>query len=173
VLPSQNVIADSMTTLYSTHHKWLLGWFLRRMHDSGNAHDLTQDTFVKVLVAGNAAAIDEPKPFLATIAKRLLANHWRREDVERAYLDALANLPEPTYPSPETLSVVMESLLLIDKALSGLSVNAKSAFLLAHLDGLTYAQIGEELGVTTHSVKKYLSAANMACFFAVPDIGSD
>jgi RNA polymerase sigma factor (sigma-70 family) len=158
-----------MTDLYSNHHKWLLGWFLRRMHDTGNAQDLTQDTFVKVLVAGTPDDIREPKPFLATIAKRLLANHCRREEVERTYLDALAQMPEPTYPSPETLSVVMESLLLIDRALSGLSVNAKTAFLLAHLDGLTYAEIAAELAVTTHSIKKYLSAANMACFFAVPD----
>lgn len=139
------------------------------MHDAGNARDLTQDTFVKVLVAGNSADIREPKPFLATIAKRLLANHCRREEVERCYLDALMQMPEPTCPSAETLSIVMESLLLIDRALSGLSAKAKTAFLLAHLDGLTYAEIAAELDVTTHSVKKYLSAANMACFFAVPD----
>lgn len=165
--------ANSITELYSHHHKWLLGWFLRRMHDHGHANDLTQDTFVKVLVAGSANEIREPRPFLATIAKRLLANHCRREELERLYVEALSHMPETTYPSPESLSVVMESLLLIDRALSKLSVNAKTAFLLAHLDGLSYAEIAAELEVTTHSVKKYLSAANLACFFAVPNALAD
>ena len=44
---------------------------------------------------------------------------------------------------------------------------AKQAFLLAHLEGLTYAEIAKELRVSTSSVKQYLSRANQQCFFSV------
>jgi len=159
-------------TLYVDHHSWLLRWLQRRLHDAGLASDLAQDTFVKILVSRSCSEIIQPRPFLATIASRLIANHCRREELERAYLDALLHLPEASYPSPETLSILVESLQLIDRALDKLSSKARSAFLMAHLDGMSYAEIAEQLDVSTHSVKKYLSKANLLCFFAVPDFAS-
>lgn len=158
--------------LYSEHHGWLLRWLKRRLHDAGLAGDLAQDTFIKVLVARSHNDIIAPRPFLATIASRLLANHCRREELERAYVDALLQLPAAAAPSPESMSIVLESLQLIDRALDRLSGKAKAAFLLAHLDGMSYAEIAAELGTTTHSVKKYLSKANLLCFFAVPDFAA-
>ena len=163
---------SDIQTLYSEHHGWLLHWLKRRLHDAGLAGDLAQDTFIKVLVARSHADIIAPRPFLATIAKRLLANHCRREELERAYLDALLHQPQACAPSPEAMSILLESLQRIDRALDQLSAKARAAFLLAHLDGMSYAGIAAELGTTTHSVKKYLSKANLLCFFAVPDFAA-
>lgn len=158
--------------LYSEHHGWLLRWLRRRLHDAGLAGDLAQDTFIKVLVARSHHDIIAPRPFLATIANRLLANHCRREEIERAYVDALLQLPQATAPSPESMSIVLESLQLIDRALGRLPAKARSAFLMAHLEGMSYAEIAAQLGTSTHSVKKYLSKANLLCFFAVPDFAA-
>ncbi|WP_300759654.1 sigma-70 family RNA polymerase sigma factor [Janthinobacterium sp.] len=159
-------------SLYTQHHGWLLGWLKRRLHDAGLASDLAQDTFIKILLARNSNDIIAPRPFLATIAKRLIANHCRREELEHAYTDALMHLPPALAPSPETLSILVESLQLIDRALDTLSDKARNAFLMAHLDGMTYAEIAVELQVSTHSIKKYLSQANLLCFFAVPDFAA-
>ncbi|MBH1984348.1 MAG: sigma-70 family RNA polymerase sigma factor [Burkholderiales bacterium] len=158
--------------LYAEHHSWLLHWLKRRLHDAGLAGDLAQDTFLKIFLARSSAGIAQPRPFLATIAKRLLANHCRREELERAYLDALRHQPQACAPSPEAMSILLESLQQVDRALDQLSSKARAAFLLAHLDGMSYAEIAAELGTTTHSVKKYLSKANLLCFFAVPDFAS-
>ena len=76
-----------------------------------------------------------PRAFLTTVAQRVLSNHWRREQIERAYLDALALRPEAHAPSPEERAVVLETLLEIDRLLDGLPLAAKRAFLLAQLDG--------------------------------------
>jgi RNA polymerase sigma-70 factor (ECF subfamily) len=158
--------------LYADHHSWLLGWLKRRLHDAGLASDLAQDTFIKILVARSETAIVQPRPFLATIARRLIANHCRRTELEEAYVAALQHLPAACAPSPESIAIVAESLQLIDRALGQLSAPARQAFLLAHLDGMTYAEIAAELDVTTHSVKKYLTKANLLCFFAVPDFAA-
>ncbi len=151
------VHADSpphdIQSLYVDHHPWLLRWLQRRLFDAGLASDLAQDTFVKILVARCESEIREPRPFLATIASRLVANHCRREALEKAYLDALMHLPETSHPSPETLSIVVESLHMVDRLLHQLSTKARSAFLMAHLDGLSYAEIATELKVSSHRSK--------------------
>ena len=157
----------TVETLYVDHHAWLRGWLNRRLNDSCEASDLAQDTFVNVIAAGNAAEIREPRPFLVTIARRLLAHRHRRHLLETAYLDALTALPEALMPSAEMRLMAIEALQEIDRALDGLPRAVKEAFLLAQLEGLSYAQIAERLKVSASSVKQYLTRANRQCFFAL------
>lgn len=152
--------------LYSAHHGWLLGWLRRKVKQHEQAADLAQDTFLSILNAGSMQDIHEPRPFLATIARRLVANYHRRQTIEEAYLEALAVFPEAQSPSPEERALALELLQQIDQALNGLSAKAKQAFLLAHLEGLSYAEIAAELQVSISSVKQYLSRANQQCFFS-------
>lgn len=153
--------------LYRNHHGWLLGWLRRKVKQQEQAADLAHDTFLSVLNGDSVEGIQEPRPFLATIARRLVANYHRRQVIEEAYLEALAALPEAQVPSPEERALALELLQQIDNALSGLPLRAKQAFLLAHLEGLSYAEIAKELRVSTSSVKQYLSRANQQCFFSV------
>ncbi|MCA8075581.1 sigma-70 family RNA polymerase sigma factor [Burkholderia cepacia] len=149
------------------HHAWLRGWLSRRLGCAHRAADLAHDTFMRLLARDEPIGADEPRAFLTTVAQRVLSNHWRRELIERAYLDALAQRPEAYAPSPEERAVVLETLLEIDRLLDGLPLAAKRAFLLAQLDGLTQAEIARELGVSLATVKRYLVKAGTQCFFAM------
>ena len=158
---------NDITVLYTEHHGWLLHWLRRRLGDAGVADDLAQDTFVSVMDSGNAPDIRQPRPFLATIARRLIAHRHRRQLLENSYLDYLATLPEEGVPSPERRLQALQALQQVDQALDGLPGKVREAFLLAHLEGLRYAQIAERLGVSASSVKQYLTRANRQCLFAL------
>ncbi|MCP6237237.1 RNA polymerase subunit sigma, partial [Klebsiella pneumoniae] len=86
----------------SDHHGWLSNWLRRRLGCPQNAADLAQDTFLRLLTAREQPVILEPRAFLTTIARRVLANHFRRQEIERAYLEALAAQPEALVPSEES-----------------------------------------------------------------------
>jgi RNA polymerase sigma-70 factor (ECF subfamily) len=88
--------------------------------------------------------------------------------LEQAYLAELAALPAELAPSPEARLIALELLQLIDRALEGLPIRAKQAFLFSHLDGLSYAEIAERLAVSASSVKQYLMRANRQCLFGLP-----
>lgn len=140
--------------LYADHHGWLNGWLRRQLGCNQRAADLAQDTFVRVLSKDqDMAAIREPRAYLHTIAKGLLINHWRRRQIEQAYLDALALQPEPVVPSPESQALIVETLLQIDAMLMRLPTRVRSAFLMSQLHGMTYAAIAAELGVSERMVK--------------------
>ncbi len=159
-------IASLNTTvaeLYRDHHGWLVGWLRRRLGCPHNAGDLAQDAFLRVLVTPKLDDIREPRAWLTTVAHGLMVNHLRRQQVERAYLDALAALPEPLIPSPETRALVVETLAEIDALLDGLPPKARHAFLLSQLEGLAYAEIAEILSVSVSMVKKYMLQALTHC----------
>ncbi|KVD83126.1 RNA polymerase subunit sigma [Burkholderia stagnalis] len=153
--------------LYVGHHAWLRGWLNRKLGCAHRAADLAHDTFMRLLARDEPIGAAEPRAFLTTVAQRVLYNHWRREQLERAYLDALALRPDAHAPSPEERTVVFETLLEIDRLLDGLPLAAKRAFLLSQLDGLAQAEIAAELGVSLATVKRYLVKAGTQCYFAM------
>ena len=160
--------ADSVGALYGAHHGWLQGWLRKKLGSAADAADLAQDTFVRVLAKrqqDDAAAqvLKEPRAYLTVIARGLLIDLWRRREIERAWLEAMAGLPEDMAPSPESQALAMETLCELDRLLSAMPEKVRRAFLMAQLDGMTYRQIGEALGVSERMIKKYMAQAMLAC----------
>lgn len=164
-MASVQSIHRTVDDLYSDHHGWLLGWMRRRLGGGPHADDLAQDTFVRILSKPEAIIVREPRAFLTTIAQRVLANHYRRQDVERAWLETLSALPESSVPSPEVQAMVLETLLEIARRLDGLPRPVRRAFLLSQLDGLGHAAIAAELRVSVTTVKRYVVRAGQQCYF--------
>ncbi len=117
--------------------------------------------------ARDTPQIIEPRAFLTTIAKRVLCNHYRRQDLEHAYYQALAELPECVAPSEEERAIILETLVELDQLLDGLPVLVKRAFLMSQVDGLSHGQIAAELGISIATVKRHLNKAALRCYFAL------
>ncbi|GAA4323546.1 sigma-70 family RNA polymerase sigma factor [Pigmentiphaga soli] len=150
--------------LYGEHHGWLQGWLHRRLGCRADVADLSHDVFERVLVSPHAAQLAEPRAFLTTLAKRVLFTFWRRRDLENAYLDALARLPEAASPSAEDLALAQEAIAELDRMLDGLPAAVKRVFLLNRLDGLTHVQIARETGVSVATVERYMKQALLHCW---------
>ena len=103
---------------------------------------------------------------LVHIAKGLMVDHWRRQTVERAYLDALAAMPEPLAPSPESRALILETLIRIDAALEALPARTREIFLLAQFDGLKYDAIADRMSVSLATVKRHMQTGFVACLAA-------
>ena len=152
-------------SLYCDHHGWLRGWLRRRLGDAHQAADLAHDTFVRVLAREDAVSIREPRAFWTTIAQCVIANHWRRQKLEQAYLEALAQQPEAVMLSLEERAILLETLNEISTLLDGLPVQVKRAFLLTQLDGLTHTEVAGQLGISVTTVKRHLGRAALHCYF--------
>lgn len=164
ILGNLNATRDSIVTeLYRAHNSWLLGWLRKKLGCSFDAADLMQDTFSKILQKDDLTSIKEPRAYLTTVAHGLMINHVRRRDIERAYLDALENMPEVEVPSPESLNIMVETLAKIDEMLDGLPTQVRSAFLWCQLEGLSHAEIASRLSVSVSSVRQYIAKALLHC----------
>ena len=151
--------------LYLEYNGWLRNWLRKRLSESADADDLAQDTFVRVMRSRQPLnELRQPLAYLATIANGLLVNRWRRQAVERAYTEALAAQPEAVALSAEDHYLLIETLVEIDALLHGLAPRAREIFLLSQLDGLTYEQIAERLGLSIDQVQKSMSKAFALCY---------
>ncbi len=154
-------------SLYRDNHSWLKGWLHSRLGDREQAADLAHDTFVRLLSSDRVPArLEEPRAFLTKVAKHLMLNHWRRERLEKAYLEALAQLPVDMAASPEDRAVLLETLTELDALLDGLPAVVRRAFLLSQLEDQTHASIAATLDVSVPTVKRYVAKALQRCYFA-------
>ncbi|UCJ16368.1 sigma-70 family RNA polymerase sigma factor [Pseudomonas sp. MM211] len=151
-------------TLYSDHHGWLKAWLRGRLGNASDAADFAHDTFLRVIQRCDLSAIDTPRAFLRTVARGLVIDHWRREELQRAWLESIAHLSDAEAPSPESRELVLELLERIALMLDGLKPRVRTAFLLAQCEGLSYREIAERLGVSVRSVERYIADALYHCY---------
>lgn len=152
-----------LDALYRAHHGWLRGWLRQRLSNSADAADLAQDTFMRVLLARTAGTLHEPRHYLATIARGLVIDLYRRRSLEQAYLEALALRPEQYAPSAEERAEILDSLIAIDRMLDGLGARTRAIFLAVQLNGLTYEKAAERVGVSVSTVRKHLAIGLLHC----------
>ncbi len=133
---------------------------------SKSSADLAQDTFLRLLGKREVtplAPLREPRGYLATIARGLLIDRYRRQALEHAYLEALAQQAEPASICAETHAIIIETLLAIDRLLDRLGARTRAIFLLAQIEELSYVEISRRLGVSLPTVKKHLVRAYTEC----------
>lgn len=153
-----------LEVLYHTERNWLLAWLRRSLGCSQQAADLAQDTFVRLLARNQPISAQAPRALLARIARGLMVDHWRRDALQRAYLQTLALLPEANYPSPEVRLEALQCLERIAQLLDGLKPAVREAFLLYRTSGLTHTQVAEQLGVSSRTVERHVAHALLHCY---------
>ncbi|WP_413724863.1 sigma-70 family RNA polymerase sigma factor [Sodalis sp. RH16] len=158
---------EALTLIFRSDYRWLTEKLRKRISYGTGAEDVASEAFLRLAEVPELLNIREPRAMLTTLAQRVLYETWRRRDLERAYLLALASHSELSHPSPEEREMVLESLLAIDRALDGLSINARKAFLFNQLDGMTYSEIAENLGVSVSMVRKYIAKALTNCYLSI------
>lgn len=163
MLPSSPSSSCAVAALYRQQHSWLQSWLRLRLSCSHNAADLAQDTFLRLLAKDRLPQLHAPRTFLAKVAQSVLSNHYRRQKLERAYLEALAAMPEQVAPDLETQAILLETLIALDAALEGLEPPVRAAFLLSQMDGLSHAEVAERLAVSVTTVKRYIAKASARC----------
>jgi RNA polymerase sigma factor (sigma-70 family) len=156
----------TVEALYSGHHGWLYARLRKKLGNALDAADLAHDTFTRILASG-VAVVDEPRAYLSCVAKGILVNWYQRQALERAYLQALAQMPEAEAPSPQARYLILETLHEIDAMLDTLPAPVKRTFLLSQIAGLKYAEIAEQLGVSLITVKRYMKQAFIQCLALV------
>ncbi|WAH55865.1 sigma-70 family RNA polymerase sigma factor [Pseudomonas silvicola] len=156
-----------LASLFKDHYTWLRSRAARAMGCHFSGEDIAAETFLRVLGLPDLSAVREPRALLTTIAKRLMVDTWRRGDLERAYLASLQDEPANSVPTPDERAELVEMLLRLDQLLDGLPGLGKAVFVHSYLGGLTYVEIGQQLGISKSRVQQYMEQALAQCLLVL------
>jgi len=145
-------------------HAPLLSHVKGRMRSASDAEDIAQETWARMSVALHAGPITNFRAYLYRVARNLIIDHGRRAGprIEIGGLEALVvTLPDPR-PDPESELITREELRRMDRIIAGMPTRARQVFRLSRLEGLSFAEIGRELGISRQTVQDHMTRALLA-----------
>ena len=154
--------------LYERYHRRIHAYVVGMVKDHQRAEDVTQEVFVSAL--RRMRATERPiafKPWVYEIAKNACIDQFRRSKrSEEVSLDADGGLASSDYgrlvsaePVPDAALVAKQQLDDLCGAFGGLSDAHHEILVLRELEGHSYQQIGEKMGMSRPAVESTLFRA--------------
>jgi RNA polymerase sigma-70 factor (ECF subfamily) len=159
-----DALAERLADLYRAHWKGLCG-YLRAEFGPGppEPEDVAQSAFMR-FAAADPTHIENPRAFLYATARNLVIDHHRQ--AQRAAQSAAADTP--LYESsPENVLVQVERFRILAQALERMPLKRRRLVLLNRFEGLSYAQIGEQFGMSAENVRKHIERTLAECLRAL------
>jgi RNA polymerase sigma-70 factor (ECF subfamily) len=138
---------------------------LRNGRTREEAEDLIQEAFLRMQeYCGAGREVHKPEHFLVRTVLRLAINA-RRDAHRDLYVDQ--NVEELTFvidanPMPDEVLAADECLERMRGALNAVSPRTRDIFFMNRLDGLTYAQIAQQMRLSISAIEKHMASALVA-----------
>jgi RNA polymerase sigma factor (sigma-70 family) len=154
--------------LYARYQRRIAAYVFGMVKDHGRAEDVTQEVFMSAL--RRMRETDRPiafKPWVYEIAKNACIDQFRRsrraEEVSFDAGDALGSADHgrlvASQPSPDMAMHTKQQLDHLCGAFGGLSETHHEILVLRELEGLSYREIGERMGLSRPGVESTLFRA--------------
>jgi RNA polymerase sigma-70 factor (ECF subfamily) len=161
---SRNLLLADIDARY---RRPLISFFARRVRDSAEAEDLTQQAFLRLMNAVERGEVENVESFLFTIAGNLVRDHHRRSG--RRNVDATvcvdAELIETLTGemvedrSPERVLIGRQSVADVLQALDELGERTRDIFILFRLENMKQRDIAALYGISQSTVEKHVARA--------------
>jgi len=161
---------DALAVLVRRYERPLFNYACKMLGNRSDAEDVFQETFLRVHLHGNRFWGNAPfRPWLYRIATNLckdrLRYRKRRPEVPVSSLRQDEDWPDPvaqwaaTSQRPDEAALARERGEIMERALADLNVKHRAVFLMAHQEGLSYAEIATALWIPVGTVKSRMNKA--------------
>jgi len=157
-VPSQNKhLIDQLLGLEHTK----IHQYARQRVGAQEADDMVQEAYLHLLQRNKNSVIHEPQTFLFRIIANLSIDAWRkrkRRGDDVSIPDCSVDFDNLPCLAPSVEELIDNKLRFQDflKALDELPELQRHAFILSKIEGLSHAQIADQLGICTKSVSRHL-----------------
>ena len=141
-------------------------FFYRRIRTKADAADLAQEVYVRMLGVSDADAIRSPERYLFTVASNLVKEHAVLDRRNEASVDVDEPSVHPQLAEPPCFDVEVDAADRVQRlraVLRQLPPKCRAVIVLQYRHGLSYQEIADRIGVSTHMVKKYHVQALAHC----------
>jgi RNA polymerase sigma factor (sigma-70 family) len=156
----------SVGTAFLQYRKELHRFLVRQLRGGEDAHDLAQDLYVRVLQIKHEELVRQPQAYLYRMASSLLYEYRLRGKRSVVAFDSeTADLAAEHAPDVwgDQLGEQLGTAEQLERVLSQLPPLYRQVLVLQKRDGLSYEEVAKALGISRHTVKKYLFRALAQC----------
>lgn len=143
----------------------LKGFVQRRVSCREDSEDIAQDSWVRLASAtrGDGVTIAHAPAYLYRIARNLIIDHRRREATRPPVDgdDALSMAADPR-PDPESVLITRAELARMDRIMAAMPARPREVFRLSRIEGLSFAEIGRQMGLSRQTVHEHMGRALLA-----------
>ena len=145
--------------MFRAHGPWLLRYF---RHHAGEdaAADLVQDVFVRAAGRPQESKLLNPGGFLRCVAKNLLIDRARKRKRDNVVLLPLQEERDAvSAPEQEHELEARDLLRTYEQAVESMPEKTRRVFLMRRVDGLSYREIHQRLGISIATVEYHMAKA--------------
>lgn len=158
------IVTDNpLIRLFQSYRAELQTYLTRRLRDPELAADLTQEAFLRYAEHPPAMAgeIRNNRSYLYRTAHNLAVDHIRKSARDRTDMPGdpvMAALPDD-HPGQEIQTADRQNLRQLRAVLDELPDRTRQVFALNRIEGLSYQQVAQRMGISESSVQKHLARA--------------
>ena len=159
--------AKAFRKVFDTYRNHVYAYSFSLLKDKLSAEEIVQDVFLKIwLNRFNLNPELSFRSYIFTITKNLTFNSISKASNYKKLKGELSFKTQNSYSPIEDLIHDKEYDRLKQEALNSLPAKRKKVFELSRIEGMSYMEISQELGISIQTVKNHMSKAlnNMSDF---------
>jgi RNA polymerase sigma-70 factor (ECF subfamily) len=137
----------------------LVSYIYSRVRSRPDALDIVQEAYCRIFRLGNLQSVNHLRGYLFKTAKNIATNWVRQRIVREAYVQDEPLRGNTEAASPEDIWLAREELEALDRNVENLPPKCRYAFLMVRLEGASYDEVAEKLGIQTHSARRLVERA--------------
>ncbi len=151
--------SEALAEISRNHHAALVRFLTVRTGSAEDAKEIVQEAYAKMLALERPAGIGVVAGYLWRVAVNLAIDRKRHRALHERFTRAAAPAAERQEFSAESIVEARERLTIVERAIGELPPRCLEAFVLHVLKGLTFDEVGREMGISDRMAKKHVARA--------------
>lgn len=156
---------NSLVSALVHHYDELVDHLRHRFGDKSFAREVVQDVCVRLLEQPPPEPVQKPYPFLRRVSLHAAIDRYRGEQVRRAHIESVAQLPERAEEgsSAERQLAARRELDALVAIVDNLPPRCRDVFVMHKIHEVPQAEVARRLGISRQMVEKHLQRAMAVC----------
>jgi RNA polymerase sigma factor (sigma-70 family) len=124
-----------------------------------DALDIVQEAYCRIFRLGDLRGVSHLRGYLFKTAKNIATDWVRQRVVREAYVHDEPLRGNREAASPEEIWLAREELEALERNVRNLPPKCRCALIMVRMEGASYEEVGQHLGIKTHSARRLVERA--------------
>jgi len=160
-LPEGTYTTEEITVFkqyFDAYYGSIRGFLYYKSRSNDLADDIVQEVFIKLWEMRENVNPETVRPLLYTISLNLLRNHYKHEKIVYNFAKKQPTVDRGTEPADFQIQQ-NEFNRKLEQVLASIPENSRVVFLMSRMEGLSYTEIAERLGLSVKAIEKRMHEA--------------